>query len=109
MTLNRGLARYAWLSVATAILIIILKIGAYLVTGSIGFLSDALESGANIAAAVITLIALLIAAKPPDQEHTYGHSKAEYLSVGAEGTFILIAAAVIAYQAVMHFYRAILA
>lgn len=101
MTLNRGLARYAWLSVATAILIIILKIGAYLVTGSIGFLSDALESGANIAAAVITLIALLIAAKPPDQEHTYGHSKAEYLSVGAEGTFILIAAAVIAYQAVM--------
>lgn len=101
MTLNRGLARYAWLSIATAILIIILKIVAYLVTGSIGFLSDALESGANIAAAVITLIALLIAAKPPDQEHTYGHSKAEYLSVGAEGTFILIAAVVIAYQAVL--------
>lgn len=95
-----GLTRYAWLSVVTAILIILLKVAAYLLTGSIGFLSDALESGANIVAAIITLVALTVAARPPDEEHTFGHSKAEYLSSGAEGTLILIAAAVIAVQAI---------
>ncbi len=97
---RRGLTRYAWLSVLTAVVIILLKVAAYLLTGSIGFLSDALESGANIVAAVITLVALTVAARPPDQEHTFGHSKAEYLSSGAEGTLILVAAVVIAVQAV---------
>ena len=95
-----GLTRYAWLSVLTAIVIILLKVTAYLLTGSIGFLSDALESGANIVAAIITLAALTVAARPPDREHTFGHSKAEYLSSGAEGTLILVAALVIAVQAV---------
>jgi cation diffusion facilitator family transporter len=95
-----GLTRYAWLSVVTAIAIIALKVAAYRFTGSIGFLSDALESGANIVAAIITLLALLIAARPPDKEHEYGHTKAEYLSSGAEGTLILIAAVYIAVQAV---------
>ncbi len=94
------ITRYAWLSIGTAVFVIVLKVAAYLLTGSIGFLSDALESGANLVTAVITLVALLIAAKPPDDEHPYGHSKAEYLSAGAEGTIILIAAAVIIMQAV---------
>lgn len=95
-----GLLRYAWLSIVTAIVIIILKVAAYLLTGSIGFLSDALESGANIIAAVITLVALLVAARPPDREHAFGHSKAEYLSSGLEGMLILLAALFIIVQAV---------
>lgn len=100
MQTNKGLTRYAWLSIVTAIAIIGLKIAAYWVTQSIGFLSDALESGANIIAAIITLIALVIASRPPDREHPFGHSKAEYLSAGAEGVLILIAAAFIAIQAI---------
>jgi len=100
MSPRDGITRYAWLSVLTAVVIILLKVGAYWLTGSIGFLSDALESGANIIAAVITLVALTVAARPPDREHTFGHSKAEYLSAGAEGTLILVAAVVIAVQAV---------
>jgi cation diffusion facilitator family transporter len=100
MNNRAGLTRYAWLSVLTALVIIALKVTAYLVTGSIGFLSDALESGANIVAAVITLVALIVAARPPDREHAFGHSKAEYLSSGAEGTLILVAAVVIAVQAI---------
>jgi cation diffusion facilitator family transporter len=101
MPAREGLTRYAWLSIATAVVIIILKVAAFLVTGSIGFLSDALESGANIVAAIITLVALVIAARPPDRVHAFGHSKAEYLSSGAEGTLILVAAVFIAAQAVM--------
>ena len=96
-----GLTRYAWLSIVTALAIILLKVVAYLLTGSIGFLSDALESAANIIAAVITLIALIVAAKPPDKEHAFGHSKSEYLSSGIEGALILIAALVIIYQAIL--------
>jgi len=99
---SRGeLTRYAWLSVATAVGVIVLKVAAYLLTGSMGFLSDALESGANIIAAIITLVALLVAARPPDKEHAYGHSKAEYLSSGAEGALILLAAGFIAWQALL--------
>jgi cation diffusion facilitator family transporter len=95
-----GLTRYAWLSIITAVAIILLKVAAYSLTGSIGFLSDALESGANIIAAVVTLIALIVAARPPDREHAYGHTKAEYLSSGLEGALILLAAVFIAVQAV---------
>ena len=99
MSPRDGLTRYAWLSVLTAIVIILLKVGAYWLTGSIGFLSDALESGANIIAAVITLVALTVAARPPDREHTFGHSTAEYLSSGADATLILVAAVVLGEQA----------
>lgn len=100
MESRSALTRYAWLSVVTAVIIILLKVAAYLLTGSIGFLSDALESGANILAAIITLVALVVAARPPDREHAYGHSKAEYLSSGAEGTLILLAAVFIIIQAI---------
>jgi cation diffusion facilitator family transporter len=92
---RKRLTRYAWLSVATAIFTIVLKTGSYLFTGSVGLLSDALESGVNLVAAVAALIALTVAAQPPDEEHAYGHAKAEYLSSGFEGGLILLAAVTI--------------
>jgi len=94
------LTRFAWLSIAAAIVTISLKAGAYLVTGSVGLLSDALESLVNLVAAIIALIALTIAAQPPDEDHSYGHEKAEYFSSGVEGALILIAALSIAFAAV---------
>lgn len=97
---RKQLTRYAWLSIGTAVLTIALKVTAYLLTGSVGLLSDALESGVNLAAALFALAALTIAALPPDEEHAYGHAKAEYFSGGAEGMMILFAAGTIAYSAV---------
>lgn len=87
-----SLRRFAWLSIAAAIVTISMKSGAYFLTGSVGLLSDALESFVNLFAAVIALIALTVAAREPDEEHTYGHAKAEYFSSGLEGLFILLAA-----------------
>ncbi len=97
---RRSLRGYAWLSIATAILTIGLKAAAYFLTGSVGLLSDALESMVNLVAAVLVLVTLTIATLPPDEEHAYGHAKAEYFSVGAEGALILIAALTIAISAV---------
>lgn len=87
-----GIIRYAALSVLAALVTIALKGGAYLLTGSIGLLSDALESLVNLAAAVVALFAISVAARPADEEHAYGHTKAEYFSSGFEGALILIAA-----------------
>ena len=91
---------YAFLSIAAAILTIALKLGAYLLTNSIGFLSDAMESGVNLVAAFFAVWALTYAAKPPDEEHVFGHSKAEYFSSGFEGALILVAAISIAIAAI---------
>lgn len=100
LPLNRAfLTRFAWLSLAAALLTIGLKAGAYWLTGSIGLLSDALESLVNLAGAVMALAMLTVAARPADEEHAYGHGKAEYFSSGVEGTLILIAAASIAFAA----------
>lgn len=101
MESRRQLTRYAWLSVAAAVLTIGLKMAAFRLTGSIGFLSDALESVLNIMTAVLALVTLIIAARPPDEDHAFGHSKAEYLAAGVEGVFVLGAASLIAYQAVL--------
>ncbi len=90
--LTNSLLGYAWLSIAAALTTIALKSYAYWLTGSVGLLSDALESLINLAAALIALIALMIAAKPPDRQHAYGHEKIEYFSSGAEGVLILLAA-----------------
>jgi cation diffusion facilitator family transporter len=95
-----GLIRYAALSVAAALATIGLKGGAYLLTGSIGLLSDALESLVNLIAAIVALFALSVAAKPADEDHAYGHTKAEYFSSGFEGALILIAAASIVVSAI---------
>lgn len=94
-----SLTRFAWLSIAAALVTIGLKAGAYLITGSVGLLSDALESLVNLVAAIVALVVLTVAARPPDDDHAYGHSKAEYFSSGVEGTLILVAAASIAYTA----------
>lgn len=98
--MNRSfLTRYAWLSIAAALATIGLKTSAYLLTVSVGLLSDALESLVNLAGAILALVVLNIAAQPPDEEHAYGHSKAEYFSSGVEGALILLAAASIGVAA----------
>jgi len=93
------LERYAWLSIAAAFATIGLKGLAWWFTGSIGFLSDALESLVNLAAAVLALSMLRLAASPPDKEHPYGRSKAEYFSAGIEGAMIVAAAGGILWAA----------
>ena len=89
---TRSARSYATLSIGAAILTIALKFGAYLLTGSVGLFSDAAESVVNLIAALVALWALTLAARPPDEEHAFGHSKAEYFSSGLEGALILIAA-----------------
>ncbi|GAB4575539.1 MAG: cation diffusion facilitator family transporter [Anaerolineae bacterium] len=100
MTDRMSLRRFAWLSIAAAVITIGLKGAAYFLTGSVGLLSDALESLVNLAAAILALVALTLAARPPDDTHEYGHDKAEYFSSGAEGVLIVIAALSIAYTSI---------
>lgn len=90
---------YALLSIAGAVCTIVIKTGAYWLTGSVGLLSDAMESGVNLIAALVAFWMLSLAAKPPDDLHPYGHSKAEYFSSGIESTLIVIAAISIAITA----------
>jgi cation diffusion facilitator family transporter len=99
-TNRSSLKRFAWLSIAAAITTIVLKTVAYLLTGSVGLLSDAIESLVNLAGAVMALAMLTVAARPADDDHAYGHSKAEYFSSGVEGTLIMVAALAIAVAAV---------
>jgi cation diffusion facilitator family transporter len=87
-----SLTRYAWLSIAAAIVTIGLKGFAYLLTGSVGLLSDAMESLVNLVAALMALAMLIVAARPADEGHPYGHSKAEYFASAVEGILILVAA-----------------
>ncbi|TMB36256.1 MAG: cation transporter [Deltaproteobacteria bacterium] len=96
-----SLARFAWLSIATALATIALKAIAYVMTGSVGLLSDALESLVNLVAAVLALLMLSVSARPPDEDHAYGHTKAEYFASGAEGVLILVAAVAIGWAAVL--------
>jgi cation diffusion facilitator family transporter len=100
MTGRRSLTRFAWLSIAAAVATIALKSGAYFLTGSVGLLSDAMESMVNLVAAIAALIALSIAARPADDSHHYGHGKAEYFSAAFEGGMILLAATLIVISAV---------
>src|SRR4051794_27516368 len=97
---HRRMFRLLWLSVVAAVATISLKTGAYLLTGSVGLLSDAAESVVNLIAAVVALLALRWASKPADEEHAYGHQKAEYFSAGAEGALIVVAAGAIAVTAI---------
>ena len=91
---------YAWLSIGAAVLTIVLKTVAYKLTGSVGLLSDAMESLVNLAGAFMALAMLTVAARPADESHPYGHTKAEYFSSGVEGTLIFIASLCIATTAV---------
>ena len=90
---------YTFLSIGAALLTLALKAGAYFLTGSVGLLSDAAESCVNLVAAIIATWAVTYAAKPPDEEHAFGHYKAEYFSSGVEGALILVAAGTIAFAA----------
>jgi cation diffusion facilitator family transporter len=90
---NRAyLTRFAWLSIGAAVATIALKGGAYFLTGSVGLFSDAIESLVNLAGASMALLMLTIAARPADESHDFGHSKAEYFSSITEGLLILVVA-----------------
>ena len=97
---SNSLTRFAWLSIATALLTMGLKSAAWWLTGSVGLLSDALESIVNLLGGMMALSMLTVAERPPDEEHPFGHGKAEYFSSGFEGGLILIAAASIAIASV---------
>ncbi len=96
-----SLTRFAWLSIGAALLTIGLKTVAYHVTGSVGLLSDAVESLVNLLGGFMALAMLTVAARPADEDHAYGHGKAEYFSSGLEGGLILVAAVSIAIAAVL--------
>ena len=100
LSANRSLTRYALIAVFAAVVTIGLKGGAYWLTGSVGLLSDAAESLVNLVTSLIALIVLGIAARPADEEHAYGHTKAEYFASGFEGALILVAAGSIAVAAI---------
>lgn len=94
------LERFMWLSIAISVATIVLKMVAAWVTGSVGFLSDAIETVINFVAAVVGLWALKLSAKPADKNHNFGHSKAEYFSAQVEGSLILVAAVAIIYTSI---------
>ncbi len=96
----RNLTRFAWLSIAASLVTITLKTVAYLLTGSVGLLSDALESLVNLVAACVALWMLIVAARPADEDHEWGHTKAEYFSSAAEGALIIVAAISIGWTAI---------
>ena len=96
---------YALLSVATALVTITLKLLAWRMTGSVGLLSDAIESFVNLLAALVAFWALTVAKKPADPEHAFGHTKAEYLAGGFEGMAIIAAAAAIGATAIERFFH----
>jgi cation diffusion facilitator family transporter len=100
---RENLTRFAWLSIAAALATIALKFGAYVLTGSVGLLSDAAESVVNLVAAFVALIALHVAAQPADEDHQFGHSKAEYFSAAVEGVMIFVAAIFILWTSVQRF------
>ena len=97
---TRRLERLIWLSIAAAVATISLKTVAWLLTDSVGLLSDAAESVVNLVAALFALIVVRWSARPADEEHAYGHEKADYLSAGVEGALITVAAATIIYAAI---------
>lgn len=97
------LTKFAWLSIATAVATITLKFAAYLLTGSVGLLSDAAESVVNLVAAGVALVALRVAAQPADDDHHFGHAKAEYFSAAVEGIMIFVAAVFILWSSVARF------
>jgi cation diffusion facilitator family transporter len=105
MSATTAPTRYAWISIGAALGTLFLKLFAYWFTGSVGLLSDALESLVNLAASVIALVSLTVSARPADEEHAYGHTKVEYFSSGMEGALILMAATGIGWSAAVHLIR----
>ena len=91
--------RLLWASVAVALITIGLKTLAWWLTDSVGLLSDAMESLVNLASAIFGLMMVTVAEMPPDEDHPYGHHKAEYFSSGFEGLLIIVAALGIVWAA----------
>jgi len=104
-TTQPNLARYAWVSIAAAVTTIAMKTAAWWLTGSVGLLSDAAESVVNLMAAAMTLMMLTLAARPPDEDHAWGHTKAEYFASAVEGMLILVAAVAIGWTAVQRLFH----
>lgn len=104
---HRFLERFLWLSLATAVVTVVLKATAAVVTSSVGLWSDALESTVNLLAAGVALWAMRLSAKPADHNHDFGHGKAEYLSAAVEGTLIVVAAVAIIVSAINRFLNPI--
>jgi cation diffusion facilitator family transporter len=102
---RKSLAPIIWFSIIASILTISIKSAAYFMTGSVGFMSDAMESFINLAAGIVAFVMLTIAARPPDKEHPFGHDKAEYFSSLIEGALIVLAAIGIAYTAIDRIYH----
>ncbi len=103
--MRKSIASIMWISIVASVLTIGLKWYAYSITGSVGFMSDALESGINLLAAVVAFYSLTIAARPADSQHPFGHEKAEYFSSLIEGVLIVLAAFGIAYAAINRMYH----
>jgi cation diffusion facilitator family transporter len=99
MPISLAKNRILYFSIAAALITMGLKFAAYWISGSVGLLSDALESIVNLVAALVAFVALMIAVRPADATHPYGHDKIEYFSSGVEGALILVAAAGIIYSA----------
>lgn len=97
--------RYAWLSLATSLATIVLKLAAWWLTGSVGLLSDAIEGFVNVVAAIVALSVLMYTSHAPDREHNFGHEKAEYFSSGIEGALIFVAAGAIVWTAVPRLFE----
>jgi cation diffusion facilitator family transporter len=94
------LTRYALLSIVASIVVIVMKVVAWRVSGSVGLLSDAAESTVNVVAAIGAFVALRVASRPADADHNFGHTKAEYFSAVFEGVMIVVASAFIIVAAV---------
>ena len=102
---QKSIAHIVWLSIIASVLTISIKSAAYFVTGSVGFMSDAMESFINLIAGIIAFISLTIAARPADTKHPFGHNKAEYFSSIIEGTLIVLAAIGIIYTGINRIYH----
>ncbi|HEY2629886.1 MAG TPA: cation diffusion facilitator family transporter [Usitatibacter sp.] len=96
---------YAWLSLATSIVTIALKLAAWQLTGSVGLLSDAIEGVVNVVAAIVALSVIMYSSHAPDREHNFGHEKAQYFSSGIEGALIFVAAGAIVWTAVPRLFE----
>lgn len=101
---RRALVRLLYLSIGAALLTILLKAGAFVLTGSVGLLSDAAESLVNLVAAIVALLVVRYASRPPDEDHPHGHDKADYFSAGFEGGLIVLAAGSIAVTAILRLF-----
>lgn len=100
MSVPASLTRFAWLSLTASLAVLSLKLVAWAITGSVGLLSDAMESTVNVVAAAVALAALYTASRPADATHHFGRGKAEYFSALVEGLMIVIAAGLIIVTAV---------